>query len=161
MSQGKIVQITGPAVDVKFPPGQLPSIHNALEVDNPLLNCKLTLEVALHLGNDIIRTVAMGPTDGLRRDLPVKDTGKPISVPVCNRVLGRIFNVLGETIDGIGRSTAAAKNGRFTARHRHTDSRAKPLIFSKPGSRSSTCLRPTRAAAKLACSVEPASAKPF
>jgi len=102
MSQGKIVQITGPAVDVKFPPGQLPSIHNALEVDNPLLNCKLTLEVALHLGNDIIRTVAMGPTDGLRRDLPVKDTGKPISVPVGNRVLGRIFNVLGETIDGVG-----------------------------------------------------------
>jgi len=102
MSLGKIVQITGPAVDVKFPPGQLPSIHNAIEVDNPLLNCKLTLEVALHLGNDIIRAIAMGPTDGLRRDLPVKDTGKPISVPVGNRVLGRIFNVLGETIDDLG-----------------------------------------------------------
>ncbi len=102
MSEGKIIQIMGPAVDVKFPPGHLPSIHNALEVENPLLNSKLVLEVALHLGNDIIRSVAMGPTDGLRRDLPVKDTGKPISVPVGNRVLGRIFNVLGETIDDAG-----------------------------------------------------------
>lgn len=102
MSEGKIVQIMGPAVDIKFPPGQLPSIHNALEVDNPLSRNKLTLEVALHLGNDIVRTIAMGPTDGLRRSLSVKDTGKPISVPVGSRVLGRIFNVLGETIDDAG-----------------------------------------------------------
>jgi len=102
MSEGKVIQIMGPAVDVKFPPGHLPSIHNALEVQNPLLNTRLVLEVALHLGNDIIRAVAMGPTDGLRRDLPVKDTGKPISVPVGNHVLGRIFNVLGETIDDAG-----------------------------------------------------------
>lgn len=102
MSEGKVIQIMGPAVDVKFQPGHLPSIHNALEVQNPLMNTKLVLEVALHLGNDIIRAVAMGPTDGLRRDLPVKDTGKPISVPVGNHVLGRIFNVLGETIDDAG-----------------------------------------------------------
>ncbi len=102
MSEGIIVQIMGPAVDVKFPPGQLPSIHNALEVDNSVTQKKLTLEVALHLGNDIIRSIAMGPTDGLRRSLPVKDTGKPISVPVGSRVLGRIFNVLGETIDEAG-----------------------------------------------------------
>lgn len=102
MSEGRIVQIMGPAVDVKFPPGQLPSIHNALEVENPLSRSKLTLEVALHIGNDIIRTIAMGPTDGLKRNLTVKDTGRPISVPVGDRVLGRIFNVLGETIDDAG-----------------------------------------------------------
>jgi len=102
MSEGRIVQIMGPAVDVKFPPGQLPSIHNALEVENPLSRSRLTLEVALHIGNDIIRTIAMGPTDGLKRNLAVKDTGKPISVPVGDRVLGRIFNVLGETIDDAG-----------------------------------------------------------
>lgn len=102
MSEGRIIQIMGPAVDVKFPPGQLPSIHNALEVDNPLSRHKLTLEVALHLGNDIVRSIAMGATDGLRRNLIVKDTGKPISVPVGSRVLGRIFNVLGETIDEQG-----------------------------------------------------------
>ncbi|GAB4270526.1 MAG: F0F1 ATP synthase subunit beta [Candidatus Rifleibacteriota bacterium] len=102
MNDGRIIQIMGPAVDVKFPAGQLPSIHNALEVENPLFNTRLILEVALHLGNDIIRAIAMGPTDGLRRNLKVKDLGKPISVPVGNRVLGRIFNVLGETIDEAG-----------------------------------------------------------
>ena len=102
MNQGKIIQILGPAVDVKFPVGQLPSINNALEVDNPLLNTKLVLEVALHLGNDIVRTIAMGATDGLRRGLTVRDSGKPISVPVGSKVLGRIFNVLGEPIDEAG-----------------------------------------------------------
>ena len=102
MNEGRIIQILGPAVDVKFPSGHLPSINNALEVQNPLLNTKLVLEVALHLGNDIIRTIAMGPTDGLRRGIVVRDTGKPISVPVGSRVLGRIFNVLGDTIDDAG-----------------------------------------------------------
>ncbi len=99
MSEGRIVQISGPAVDVRFPTGSLPSIYNALEVDNPTLNTKLTLEVAAHLGNDIIRAIAMGATEGLIRNLPVIDTGRPISVPVGNRVLGRIFNVLGQVID--------------------------------------------------------------
>ncbi len=102
MIDGKIIQVSGPAVDVKFPAGRLPSIHNALEVENPLQKCKLILEVALHLGNDIVRTIAMGSTDGLQRNLSVKDLGKPISVPVGNRVLGRIFNVLGEVIDEAG-----------------------------------------------------------
>lgn len=102
MNDGRIIQIMGPAIDVKFPAGQLPSIHNALEVKNPLFNTRLVLEVALHLGNDIVRTIAMGATDGLRRNLAVKDLGKPISVPVGTRVLGRIFNVLGEVIDDEG-----------------------------------------------------------
>jgi F-type H+-transporting ATPase subunit beta len=99
MINGKIVQIMGPAVDVKFPAGQLPSINNALEVINPLSEERLILEVALHLGNDIVRTIAMGETSGLQRNIKVKDLGKPISVPVGSRVLGRIFNVLGEVID--------------------------------------------------------------
>ncbi len=99
MSEGRIVQITGPAVDVRFPTGFLPSIHNALEVENTTLNTKLILEVSAHLGNDIVRTIAMGPTDGLKRNLSVKDTGRPISVPVGNKVLGRIFNVLGQAMD--------------------------------------------------------------
>lgn len=100
MNEGKIIQIMGPAVDVKFQHGHLPSIYNALEVVNPELDKKLVLEVALHLGNNIVRTVAMGSTDGLCRNLTAIDTGKPISVPVGDKVLGRIFNVLGETIDG-------------------------------------------------------------
>ena len=101
MNEGKIIQVMGPAVDVKFTYGHLPSIHNALEVINPKQkDKKLILEVALHLGNDVVRTVAMGSTDGLSRELKVIDTGKPISVPVGEKVLGRIFNVLGDTIDG-------------------------------------------------------------
>lgn len=115
MIDGKIIQIMGPAVDVKFPAGQLPSIHNALEVENPMGNSRLVLEVALHLGNDIVRTIAMGSTDGLRRNLRVKDLGKPISVPVGNRVLGRIFNVLGEVIDEGG---ALEKGGEKWPIHR-------------------------------------------
>ena len=101
MNEGKIIQVMGPAVDVKFTLGHLPSIHNALEVINPnQKDKKLILEVALHLGNDVVRTVAMGSTDGLSLELKVIDTGKPISVPVGEHVLGRIFNVLGDTIDG-------------------------------------------------------------
>lgn len=102
MNKGKIIQILGPAIDVEFPSGDMPSLHNALEVENPILNKKVILEVALHMGNDIVRTIAMGATDGLRRGLEAIDTGKTISVPVGPAVLGRIFNVLGETVDEAG-----------------------------------------------------------
>jgi len=105
MSEGKIIQVMGPAVDVKFPPEKLPAIYNALEVENPFSKARLVLEVAVHLGNDVVRTVALGPTEGLMRGLAVKDTGQPISVPVGPKVLGRLFNLLGETIDGKGQLT--------------------------------------------------------
>ncbi|AST95896.1 F0F1 ATP synthase subunit beta [Shouchella clausii] len=104
MSTGRIIQITGPVVDVKFPSGQLPEINNALTVNQQgaadgAVDVKVTLEVALHLGNDTVRTVAMGSTDGLMRGTEVLDTGGPISVPVGEETLGRVFNVLGEEID--------------------------------------------------------------
>ncbi|WP_346243674.1 F0F1 ATP synthase subunit beta [Shouchella clausii] len=104
MSTGRIIQITGPVVDVKFPSGQLPEINNALTVNQQgaadgAVDVKVTLEVALHLGNDTVRTVAMGSTDGLMRGIEVLDTGGPISVPVGEETLGRVFNVLGEEID--------------------------------------------------------------
>ncbi|PAD44179.1 F0F1 ATP synthase subunit beta [Bacillus sp. 7520-S] len=104
MSTGRIIQITGPVVDVKFPSGQLPEINNALTVNQQgaadgAIDVKVTLEVALHLGNDTVRTVAMGSTDGLMRGTEVLDTGGPISVPVGEATLGRVFNVLGEEID--------------------------------------------------------------
>ncbi|HNV72332.1 MAG TPA: F0F1 ATP synthase subunit beta, partial [Candidatus Ozemobacteraceae bacterium] len=100
MNEGHITQVIGPAVDVKFPPESLPNIYNALEVENPATKLKLVLEVAVHLGNDVVRAVALGPSEGLIRGLQVKDTGGPISVPVGPRVLGRLFNLLGETLDG-------------------------------------------------------------
>ena len=94
---GRVKQVIGVVVDVSFD-DHLPDIYNALEID--LNGKKLVLEVEQHIGSNIVRTIAMGSTDGLRRDDEVVDTGKPISVPVGEETLGRIFNVLGETVDG-------------------------------------------------------------
>jgi len=101
MSVGHIVQVIGVAVDVRFPPGQVPEIYNALKVARGE-NDVITLEVAQHLGNNSVRTVAMTSTDGLVRGMEVSDTGKPITVPVGKPVLGRLVDVLGEPIDGKG-----------------------------------------------------------
>jgi F-type H+-transporting ATPase subunit beta len=101
MSTGKIVQVIGPVVDVEFQPGQLPAIYNALKIRRDGGE-DMTVEVAQHLGESTVRTVAMQPTDGLVRGIPVEDTGQPISVPVGREVLGRILNVVGEPVDGLG-----------------------------------------------------------
>ncbi len=102
MADGKIVQVIGPTLDVAFPPGNLPNLFNALEVTVPGRDIALVAEVAQHLGNDVVRAVAMDATEGLRRGLAVKDTGAPISVPVGRGTLGRIFNVLGQPVDQKG-----------------------------------------------------------
>lgn len=98
---GKILQVMGPVVDVEFERGQLPDINNALTVKKSD-GTSLTLETALHLGDNSVRTIAMSSTDGLVRGMEVVDTGAPISVPVGRASLGRIFNVLGEPIDEAG-----------------------------------------------------------
>ena len=97
---GKVTQIIGPVVDVEFADGNLPQLNDALIVENG--KSELTLEVAQHLGGNNVRAVAMGSTDGLKRGLDVRSTGAPISVPVGEVSLGRMFNVLGEPIDGKG-----------------------------------------------------------
>src|SRR5262245_879506 len=108
MSEGRIVQVIGPVVDVEFEPGKLPAIYNALEVqgleikDTFTYSNKLVLEVAQHLGEATVRTVAMASTDGLVRGAKVTDTGKPISVPVGKGTLGRILNIVGEPVDKLG-----------------------------------------------------------
>lgn len=100
MNSGKIVQVIGPVVDVEFPLDQsLPDINNALVVYKADSKQKVVLEVALELGDGIIRSIAMESTDGLQRGMEVLDTGASISVPVGKETLGRVFNVLGETID--------------------------------------------------------------
>ncbi|MEH7011233.1 F0F1 ATP synthase subunit beta [Neobacillus niacini] len=104
MNKGRVLQILGPVIDVKFENGQLPEIYNALRIEYKAQNqsevdINLTLEVALHLGDDTVRTIAMASTDGVMRGMDVVDTGAPISVPVGNVTLGRVFNVLGEAID--------------------------------------------------------------
>jgi len=102
MNKGRVTQIMGPVVDVKFDGGKLPEIYNALTVKQSNENgtsINLTFEVALHLGDDTVRTVAMSSTDGLVRGTEVEDTGKAISVPVGDATLCRVFNVLGDAID--------------------------------------------------------------
>lgn len=108
---GKIVQILGSVVDIEFPPGHLPKLYSAVVVkrevfraftgdDIPAYDRELYLEVMVELGNNRVRCLAMGTTDGLRRGMPVEDTGAPITVPVGPETLGRMFNVLGRVIDG-------------------------------------------------------------
>ncbi|SEQ23636.1 F-type H+-transporting ATPase subunit beta [Lachnospiraceae bacterium RM5] len=94
---GKITQVIGAVLDIKFDEGKLPEIHDAIKIDGP--NGELTVEVSQHLGDDTVRCIAMGPTDGLKRGMDAKATGNPIMVPVGENTLGRIFNVLGEPID--------------------------------------------------------------
>ena len=102
MNYGTIVQVIGPTVDVRFPQEILPQILNALKIEDKERGINLVVEVAQHVGNDIVRCIAMSSTDGLIRGMKVLDTGAPISVPVDEQTLGRIFNLLGETIDEKG-----------------------------------------------------------
>lgn len=99
MATGKVRAIRGVVVDVHFPPGAMPEIYDALEIDRED-GATLVLEVQQHLGEGLVRTVAMGSTDGLARGVDVRATGAPITVPVGPKTLGRIFNVVGEAIDG-------------------------------------------------------------
>jgi F-type H+-transporting ATPase subunit beta len=107
MNVGQVVQVIGVVVDVRFPPGQVPDIYNAIKITSDKEDMfgrkfNLTLEVAQHLGNNTIRSVAMSATDGLVRGMEVVDTGAPISAPVGKTTLGRLVDVLGEPIDGKG-----------------------------------------------------------
>ncbi len=105
MNTGRIVQVIGPVVDVEFQEGKLPSIMDALTITNPAINDEednLVVEVAQHLGDNVVRCIAMEITDGLVRGMTVKDTGSPITVPVGAAGLGRILNVIGKPVDGLG-----------------------------------------------------------
>src|SRR5699024_8694551 len=95
---GKIVQVIGPIVDIRFEEDNLPNLLNAVEIETKSGDT-LIVEVAQHVGDDIVKCISMGSTDGLIRGMEAKDTGEPIAVPVGKATLGRLFNVLGETID--------------------------------------------------------------
>jgi F-type H+-transporting ATPase subunit beta len=100
MAKGKVVQIIGTVVDVEFPPGELPQIYNAVEIE--MAGEKLVAEVEQHLGNNWVRCLAMGSTDGLGRGAVALDTGQAITVPVGHETLGRLFNITGDPIDNLG-----------------------------------------------------------
>jgi len=97
---GTVVQVTGPVVDVRFPTESLPEIYNGLKITDEKRGINLTCEVAQHLGDDMVRAIALSSTDGLVRGMDVQDTKSPIMVPVGEKCLGRVFNLLGQTIDG-------------------------------------------------------------
>jgi F-type H+-transporting ATPase subunit beta len=107
---GKIIQVIGPVVDIRFPDGvELPEIYTALKITNPAISNKewnLTVEVAQHIGENTVRAISMDSTDGLKRGMEVKNTIAPIQMPVGKEVLGRILNVIGEPVDQLGPVTA-------------------------------------------------------
>jgi F-type H+-transporting ATPase subunit beta len=111
MNKGKVAQVIGPVVDVSFAEegAQLPKILNALEIDRE--GGRLVLEVQQHLGEDLVRAIAMDSTEGLVRGMEVKDMGQPIAMPTGEEIRGRLFNVIGDAIDGIGKLTTTTTRG--------------------------------------------------
>lgn len=127
MNNGKITQIIGAVVDVAFETGHIPDLYTALTVDSKgVTSGKLILEVAAHMGSGNVRTIALGPTDGLKRGASVTNTGSPITVPVGRATLGRIFNVVGEPID----EKAEVKSKRLPI-HRNAPSIAEQDVKTK------------------------------
>ena len=125
--EGYITQVIGPVVDVRFDNSELPNLKNALKVTYED-GKTLTLEVAQHIGDDAVRCIAMGSTDGLVRNMTVTDTGNPIMVPVGEKILGRMFNVLGDTIDGLGELDKDVKRMPI---HREAPSFAEQMTSSE------------------------------
>lgn len=130
---GKVVQVTGPVLDIRYKEGELPALLNAIEID--INGHKLIAEVAQQIGDDVVRCIAMSSTDGLVRGTDAVDTGSPITVPVGDECLGRVFNLLGDPVDN--KPAPEAKSaGRSTARLRLTKSRHLQLRSWKQVSRS-------------------------
>jgi F-type H+-transporting ATPase subunit beta len=118
MNEGKLIQVMGPVVDIEFPEGALPEILTALHITNPAIDDtkdNLVVEVAQHLGDNVVRCIAMDITDGLIRGMKVKNTGKPILMPVGDPTLGRLLNVVGRPVDGLGPVEAT----EYMPIHRH------------------------------------------
>lgn len=130
MATGRIVQIIGPVVDVEFSEEKLPAIYDALEVRLPTgSRTSIVLEVARHLGSGRVRAISLYPTDGLVRGTEVEDTGKPISVPVGKEILGRLFNVIGEPIDGKGEVKAKKRWPIHRSAPKFADQSTKTEVF--------------------------------
>ncbi|MFH0845303.1 MAG: F0F1 ATP synthase subunit beta, partial [Pseudomonadota bacterium] len=118
MNDGKVIQVMGPVVDAEFSEGELPAIFTALAITNPAIDDtegNLIVEVALHLGDNVVRCIAMDITDGLVRGMKVKNTGQPILMPTGDPILGRVLNVVGRPVDGLGPVNAS----EFLPIHRH------------------------------------------
>lgn len=156
-NKGTIAQVLGPIVDVEFKDGKLPAINDALTVQ--LNGAEQVMEVAQHVGGNTVRCIMLSPSEGLGRGVEVTASGAPIEVPVGEKCLGRMFNVLGHAIDGREEVTDSEK----WSIHREPPNswiRAPWFRFRRPASRSSTCWPPTPAAVRSACSAARVLARP-
>ena len=124
---GKVVQVIGPVVDIKFDSDSLPNLYNAIHIN--LGDDILVAEVEQHMGDDIVRTIAMEATEGLRRGMDAEDTGRPIAVPVGEKVLGRLFNVLGNAIDNEGEVVTDEKYPIHRPAPSFKDQSVEPQMF--------------------------------
>lgn len=159
-NKGHIVQVIGAVVDVAFPEGQLPNILNALVINNPNNTDapELVCEVAQHLGNNIVRTIAMDSTDGLVRGMEAVDTDAPIMAPVGKAAVGRILNVVGKAVDGLGEVKAEKYLPIHRAAPVFTELNAK-LNYWKPALRFLTFWFRSLRAEKSVCSAVPVLVK--
>ena len=134
---GRVVRVIGPVVDVEFGRDTIPEQFNALtaEIELGELSKTLTLEVAQHIGDDMVRAIALQPTDGLVRGVAVTDTGSPIKVPVGNVTLGHVFNALGKPLDVSEDSSTSRSAGRSTASRRPSTTSSPRPRCSPPASR--------------------------
>ena len=156
MNIGKIVQVMGPVVDVVFEDQDLPAIEDALEVDN---NGKISvMEVAQHIGNNVVRCIMLAPSEGLHRDMEVRATGSGIRVPVGEQTLGRLLTSSDRRLTVM--RSRKVKNGSFTGIHLPLRNRVLPLRSWRQVSRSSTCWRLTQRAVRSVCSAVPVSVRP-
>ena len=137
LAPGRVVRVIGPVVDVEFPPAELPEIHTALTVDLTLESetTTITCEVAQHIGDSTVRTIALRPTDGLVRGTPVENTGSPISVPVGEGVLGHVYNVIGDPLDADPSEIHASDRWPITGTRRRSRSSSRRSRCSRRGSR--------------------------
>ena len=141
LATGRVARVTGPVIDVEFPSDAIPDMYNALKVDTTIggVTETLTLEVALHIGDGLIRAISLRPTDGIVRGATVTNTGGPITVPVGDQTLGKVFNTTGDVMNlKDGEKWEVNERWASTARRpRSTSSSPRPRC-SRPASRSST-----------------------
>ena len=158
---GRVVRVIGPVVDVEFPRNEVPELYNALEVPVEIGEIKrtLTLEIAQHLGDNLVRTISMQPTDGLVRGPEVTNLGRPISVPVGDQVKGHVFNALGECLDEPDLEITGELWGIHRKPPRVRPARGPDRDAGDRHQGASTCSPRTWSAARSACSAAPASAR--
>ena len=159
MAYGEVIQVIGPSVDLRFPGHEIPRILNAVKIEDKEKGIDLTLEVAQHIGNDTVRCIALASTDGLVRGMKALDTGKPITVPVGEQTLGRIFDLLGTPIDNKG---ALPNPDKRYSIHRDPPSFGEQLTVSsmlETGLKVIDLLAPYPNGGKIGCLAAQASAR--